>query len=129
MIENGATTTWEHWNGNRSRIHNCFNGVGQWFYQVVGGIRIVDNIPAYKKFLIDPQIPEGVTWAKTSQMTPYGMIEVNWELFETRMQLDVKVPVGATGILQIPEYTSEVIVNSEIIFSRSLGVSNPVDQF
>ena len=37
MLENGATTTWEHWNGARSRIHNCFNGVGQWFYQSVGG--------------------------------------------------------------------------------------------
>jgi alpha-L-rhamnosidase len=89
------------------------------------------DMSQFRTFLLFyiPQIPEGVTWAKTSQMTPYGMIEVNWELFETRMQLDVKVPVGATGILQIPEYTSEVIVNSEIIFSRSLGVSNPVDQF
>ena len=23
MIDNGATTTWEHWIGERSHIHNC----------------------------------------------------------------------------------------------------------
>ena len=31
MIDRGATTTWEHWAGDRSRIHNCFNGIGAWF--------------------------------------------------------------------------------------------------
>ena len=31
MTENGATTTWEHWNGNRSRSTNCYNGIGSWF--------------------------------------------------------------------------------------------------
>ena len=38
MIDHGATTTWEHWDGIRSRIHNCYNGVGSWFYQALGGI-------------------------------------------------------------------------------------------
>ena len=36
MLDNGATTTWEHWNGARSRIHNCYNGIGSWFYQAAG---------------------------------------------------------------------------------------------
>ena len=64
MIDNGATTTWEHWSGDRSRIHNCYNGIGSWFYQAVGGIRPDENHPGYQEFFVDPQIPEGVTWQK-----------------------------------------------------------------
>ncbi len=115
MLKNGATTTWEHWNGDRSRIHNCYNGVGQWFYQVVGGIRTIKGEPAYRKFIIQPQIPDGVTWARTSQDTPYGKIEVNWELHDGKMKMDVSVPVGSTAILQNPVGTKEMVINGEVM--------------
>ncbi|MDR2775495.1 MAG: hypothetical protein LBC19_12295 [Tannerella sp.] len=58
----GATTTWEHWNGERSRIHNCYNGIGSWFYEAIGGIHPDDRAPGYRHFYICPQIPEGMTW-------------------------------------------------------------------
>jgi len=103
MIENGATTTWEHWNGDRSRIHNCYNGIGSWFYQAVGGIRSAENIPAYRQVLIQPQIPKGVTWAKTFKETPYGKLVVNWELKEKVMELNVEIPVGSEAGVVIPE--------------------------
>ena len=38
-------TTWESWDcgrpgkEDRSRVHNCYNGIGIWFYQAVAGIR------------------------------------------------------------------------------------------
>uniref|UniRef100_UPI002635D898 alpha-L-rhamnosidase n=1 Tax=uncultured Proteiniphilum sp. TaxID=497637 RepID=UPI002635D898 len=114
MLEQGATTTWEHWNGERSRIHNCYNGVGQWFYQAVGGIRTIDGEVAYQRFRIDPQIPDGVTWARTTQETPYGEIGVNWELFEEKMIMETKVPVGSMAILEYPEGASKVKVNNEL---------------
>src|SRR5690554_3158608 len=78
MIDNGATTTWEHWNGMRSHIHDCYNGIGLWFYQAVGGIRPDENVPAYRKVLIQPQIPEGVIWAKSFKETPLGKLSDNW---------------------------------------------------
>ena len=102
MIENGATTTWEHWNGDRSRIHNCYNGIGTWFYQAVGGIRSAENVPAYRRVLIQPQIPKGITWAKTFKETPYGKLVVNWELKEKVMELDVEIPVGSEAGVVIP---------------------------
>ncbi|HSL85549.1 MAG TPA: family 78 glycoside hydrolase catalytic domain, partial [Bacteroidales bacterium] len=70
MIDNGATATWEHWDGSRSRIHNCYNGIGSWFYEAVGGMRADENFPAWKRLLIDPQIPAGITWANTTKETP-----------------------------------------------------------
>lgn len=111
MIDNGATTTWEHWNGHRSRIHNCYNGIGSWFYQAVGGIRPVEDVPAYQKVHIQPQIPEGVTWAKTFLETPNGKLAVNWELDENTLQMDIEIPVGTEAGISLPsgvkEYTLE----------------------
>jgi alpha-L-rhamnosidase len=102
MIDNGATTTWEHWNGARSHIHNCYNGIGSWFYQAVGGIRPVENVPAYRKVRIEPQIPDGVTWASTSQETPFGKLVVNWNLDGEMLNLDVEIPVGLEAEVFIP---------------------------
>ena len=111
MIENGATTTWEHWNGERSRIHNCFNGIGSWFYQAPGGIRPLDGFPGYKKFLIDPQVPKGITWTKTKKETPYGRIQVNWKIVDGKMIVEAVVPVGTQAEVVIPGDASKVMVN------------------
>jgi alpha-L-rhamnosidase len=102
MIDNGATTTWEHWDGARSHIHNCYNGIGSWFYQAVGGIRPVENVPAYRKVRIEPQIPDGVTWASTSQETPFGKLVVNWNLDGEILNLDIEIPVGVEAEVFIP---------------------------
>ncbi|MFY9363432.1 MAG: alpha-L-rhamnosidase C-terminal domain-containing protein, partial [Dysgonamonadaceae bacterium] len=95
MIDNGATTTWEHWDGARSHIHNCYNGIGSWFYQAIGGIRPVEDVPAYRKICIQPQIPKEIRWAKTFKETPWGKLSVNWVLKNDQtMEIDLEIPVG-----------------------------------
>ena len=115
MLDQGATATWEHWNGERSRIHNCFNGVGQWFYQAIGGIRMNPGMTAYREFLVDPQIPEGITWAKTSQITPYGKIAVHWELEDNKMMMEIEVPVGSTARLVPPKGATAIQVDNKVL--------------
>ena len=114
MLENGATTTWEHWNGARSRIHNCFNGVGQWFYESVGGIRQIEGKTAYSELLIDPQIPSGVTWAKTRINTPNGWVSLHWESSESRMKMELDIPVGSRANIKLPDNVTEATVNREL---------------
>jgi alpha-L-rhamnosidase len=90
MIDNGATGVWEHWDGQRSRLHNCFNGIGSWFYQALGGIVALE--PGYRKVKIDPQIPEGLDWVEVTQPTPYGPITVKRQ----GQEVSYTVPVGVT---------------------------------
>jgi alpha-L-rhamnosidase len=97
MIDNGATATWEHWDGRRSHIHNCFNGIGAWFYQAIGGIQPDETGAGYRKVRINPQIPDGVDWAKVSKETPLGAIVVNWEKIDGKIKFDINIPVGCTA--------------------------------
>ncbi|MDR0864098.1 MAG: glycoside hydrolase family 78 protein [Candidatus Symbiothrix sp.] len=115
MIDNGATSTWEHWNGERSRIHNCYNGIGSWFYQAVGGIRPDENEAGYRKIWIDPQIPTGVTWAKTSKNTPYGEVALDWTLNDSILTMDLTVPSGSTAYVILPEKIAEYTLDAKTL--------------
>ena len=91
MIDNGATGVWEEWDGGRSHLHNCYNGIGSWFFEALGGI--VPLEPGYRRVRIDPQVPEGLDWVKVTQETPYGPIVVHRQ----GEDLQVSVPVGVTA--------------------------------
>jgi alpha-L-rhamnosidase len=113
MIDNGATTTWEYWNGERSRIHNCYNGIGTWFYKALGGIVIDEENPAYKHVYINPQIPQGVTWAKTSIDSPYGKIAVDWSIKSTELTLDITLPTGCSATFILPDNARRCVINEK----------------
>lgn len=117
MINNNATTTWEYWNGERSRVHNCYNGIGTWFYQAVGGIRTDEEKPGYQHVFIEPQIPQGVTWANTTKETPYGTIIANWELKDGHLLMHVVLPVGVTASVAVPGKAQGGVVNGKVVES------------
>ncbi len=102
MLDEGATATWEHWDGERSRLHNCFNGIGSWFYQALGGIVPVE--PGYRHVRIAPQVPKGLEWVHVAQNTPYGQLVVN----RSGRALHLEIPVGVKATIGSQDYTSGV---------------------
>ena len=102
MIGQGATTTWESWDGHRSRVHNCYNGIGIWFYQALAGIRPAPEQPGYKHFFIDPQPCEGIDWIRATKPTTYGTIAIEI----TGSQLKLTVPENTTATV-FPNTSSE----------------------
>lgn len=108
MIDNGAYTTWEHWDGVKSQVHNCFNGIGSWFYQALAGICPDERQPGYRHMYIRPQLVEGISWVKASKDTPYGMLSVDWELENGAFVLNVEIPAGSSAAVCMPD-GSEVV--------------------
>ena len=98
MIEQGGTGVWEEWDGGRSHLHNCYNGIGSWFYQALGGI--VPTAPGYRTVRIAPQIPQGLERVEVTQDTPYGLITVRRE----GKALQVNIPVGVTAEIEGESY-------------------------
>jgi len=103
MIDNGATLTWEEWDGERSQLHNCYNAIGSWFIQALAGIVPDEAAPGYRHFYVRPQLVDGITWVKASKDTPYGLLSVKWERQNEGFTLEVAVPVGTTTTVCLPD--------------------------
>ena len=114
MIDNGATLTWEEWNGDRSQLHNCYNGIGSWFIQALAGINPDEDEPGYRHVIIRPQLVNGISWVKASKDTPYGMVESSWKLEGDNFTMDVIIPVGTSASVYLTDGFDSVDVNPAV---------------
>ena len=114
QVEKGATTVWETWEGFRkngrgkwSHNHYAFGSVAAWLFQTVVGIRPLE--PGYKKIEFRPVIPGTLNYAEAAIETPFGTASCRWEKSEDGLLVEVVVPPGATGIVNIGPYCSDIL--------------------
>jgi len=107
MVDRGATTTWERWDGVDARgvPHGSLNHyskgtVASFLYRYVAGLRPTE--PGYRTFEVRPRPGGGITWATTRHVSPYGPIEVSWRQRGSATELDVLVPAGTTAAVVLP---------------------------
>ena len=114
MIENGATATWEHWDGKASRIHNCYNNIGSWFIQGLAGIRPDPETPGFKNAIIKPALVEGLGYVNGSHDSVYGTIQSSWKRDGERVTMDVTIPANSTATVYVPaKAAGDVMVNGQ----------------
>jgi alpha-L-rhamnosidase len=102
MLANGGTTVWEYWDKCDSNIHNCYNGIGAWFYRSLAGIRPDPDAPGYEKMIIAPQMLDGLQWVRAEQNTMRGNVAVHWEKSADTTKLNIVIPPGATATIYLP---------------------------
>ena len=71
MVERGATTVWEAWDGidedgvaHDSLNHYSKGAVISFLHRYVAGIQPIDDEVAYRRFRIAPRPGGGITWAE-----------------------------------------------------------------
>ncbi|MFJ8794352.1 family 78 glycoside hydrolase catalytic domain [Streptomyces sp. NPDC102462] len=108
MIDRGATTVWEHWNGlaedgtpHASLNHYSKGAVVSFLHHYCAGIRPGDQ-PGYRSFRIEPVPGGGLTAASAAHESPYGRIESSWTLQNDSLHLSVFVPPGTTADVRLP---------------------------
>lgn len=106
-IEQGATTTWEQWDGKNSRNHPMFGGSLTWFYRKLAGMNADPARPGYRHIVFRPQPAADITWAGYESQTPYGPAGVRWDRHDDGFSLWVKVPVGSTATVYVPGAASQ----------------------
>lgn len=121
-IEQGATTTWEQWDGQNSRNHPMFGGALGWFYRKVAGFNVDEAQPGYKHIIIRPVLPRELTHAAYSQRTPYGVASVAWKKTQETLTMEVVVPVGSTATVYLPESTGKTVTESGKAIAKAKGV-------
>jgi alpha-L-rhamnosidase len=119
MIDHGATTIWERWDGIRTDgsfndpAMNSFNhyglgSVGDFLYRHVGGLGPAS--PGYASLRIAPQPGGGLTSADSTYETPYGTAVSNWSISAGRLTLHVTVPVSTFAEVMLPTSKPQSVV-------------------
>jgi alpha-L-rhamnosidase len=114
----GATTIWERWDGlkpdgslNGIRMnsfnHYALGAVGDWLHRTVAGL--APAAPGYKKLLIKPRPGGGLTYAKASHLTPYGIAESGWRADGDEIEVTAIVPPNTTAVIDLPGREPEAV--------------------
>lgn len=122
MLEQGATTTWEHWDAMRSHIHNTYNGTLLWFYRGLAGIRSDPDAPGFRNVIVEPAILPGIDWVRAHHDCPHGRIESSWRVSGTALRVDVTLPAGCTGTLLLPKHGQGLVLENGKDASQAVGV-------
>ncbi len=115
MIEKGATTIWELWNGDTADpAMNSGNHVmllGDlliWYYEDLAGIKkTIREVWRTKKLLMEPKFPEGLSHVKASYRSVYGEIKSEWLKEGSSFSWEITIPANTSAIVRLPQ---EIII-------------------
>ncbi|MCU0783234.1 MAG: glycoside hydrolase family 78 protein [Verrucomicrobia bacterium] len=105
MLENGATTLWEHWkfsDNTYSHSHPMFGSVSEWFFKALAGIQPAPDAVGFDKILIKPKPVGNLRWARASHDTVRGKVATAWEKADGKFKLRVTIPANAYALVYVP---------------------------
>ncbi len=119
MVEQGATTVWELWNGNTADpAMNSGNHVMQigdlavWMYEYLAGIRTDPERPGFRHSIIRPYPAGDLTFVRGTHKTMYGALNSSWKRGQGQFTLDVTVPANTTATVWVPAKDASSVTES-----------------
>jgi alpha-L-rhamnosidase len=104
MVEHGATTIWELWNGNtadpamNSQNHIMLLGdLLTWCFEDLAGIAPAE--PGFKKIRMVPHFVKNMNYVNASYNSPYGLIKSSWHREGGKIIWDITIPPNTTAII------------------------------
>jgi hypothetical protein len=82
--------------------HYAYGAIGEWLYRIVAGIEVDPAEPGYKHVLFQPQPGGGLTYARATLDSPYGLVASAWELTEADFRLSITVPPNTHATVRLP---------------------------
>ena len=139
MTQNGATTIWELWNGDKASPEmNSGNHVMllgdllTWCYQYLGGIRSAGcygpttDRTAYKHIILKPAFEiQDCEWANVRYDSPYGTIKSHWRKTLQHLEWDVTIPCNTTAEVCLPNGETKTIGSGSYHFSCDIPTRHP----
>ena len=122
-VTQGATTIWERWDGwthdkgfqdagMNSFNHYAYGAIGAWLYAVVAGIDADPEQPGYKHILFHPQPGGGLTHARATLQSMYGLIVSDWQIENGTFEWEIVVPPNTTATATLPGETNGRLIDA-----------------
>ncbi len=109
MVEQGATTIWELWNGNtadptmNSGNHVMLIGdLVVWLYEYLAGIAPDDAAPGFKHIIMRPMPVGDLKFVKATHNSPYGKISSEWHRDGNKFDWQIEIPANTTATVYVP---------------------------
>lgn len=132
MIQNGATTIWERWDGYvkgrgfqdpgmNSFNHWALGSVVEWLWRSVVGLSPDESAPGWRRFHVRPMPGGGLTWARGEYHSPAGFIAVSWQALAGKLHVALIVPPNTQAILTLPGSAPQTVGSGEHEFIVPFG--------
>lgn len=114
LVDHGATTMWERWNGDQMRNdpsmnsynHYAYGAVADWIYRYAAGIDTMPGDPGFHTIYLHPTFDSKLQSIDFTYASPYGDIHSRWNINGATAQWHLTIPANTTGWL--PVKSSEV---------------------
>ncbi len=129
MVEHGATTIWELWNGDTGdaamNSHNHVMLLGDlltWFYEYLAGIQSDPLRPAWEHLVMKPLVEGELDFVKASYHSLRGKITSEWSIVGKKFSWNFSIPANTTATIYVPADDEKAVTESGQIASKSPGV-------
>jgi alpha-L-rhamnosidase len=130
MVEKGATTVWELWNGDTAdpamNSGNHVMLVGDfviWLYEDLAGIQSDPAQPGFKHIIMRPHLVGDLKFVKASHLSPSGRIASEWRREGDDLDWQVTVPPNSTATAYVPADDAVSVLEHGKPLSAAAGVT------
>lgn len=129
MVEKGATTIWELWNGDTAdpamNSGNHVMLVGDlviWLHEHLAGIQSDPAQPGFKHIVMKPLPVGDLKFVKATHHSPYGSIASHWRRDGHQFAWQITVPPNTTATVWVPAGTNAQVRESGQPLNDARGV-------
>jgi alpha-L-rhamnosidase len=109
MVEHGATTMWERWNGDQMKAdpgmnsfnHYAYGAVADWIYRYAAGIDATPLDAGFHTVILHPVFDRRLCSLDMRYQSAYGEIHSSWSVDSDKAHWTVTIPPNANGWLRL----------------------------
>jgi alpha-L-rhamnosidase len=111
LVDHGATTMWERWNGDQMRgdpsmnsyNHYAYGAVADWIYRYAAGIDTTPADAGFHTIFLHPAFDAQLGSIDFTYKSPYGPIHSAWTMRNGTATWDLTIPANTTGWLPLDD--------------------------
>ncbi len=109
LVDHGATTMWERWNGDQMRNdpsmnsynHYAYGAVADWIYRYAAGIDTMSDDPGFHTIYLHPAFDSKLASIDFAYASPYGEIHSRYNIEGATAEWHLTIPANTTGWLPL----------------------------
>jgi alpha-L-rhamnosidase len=127
LVDHGATTMWERWNGDQMRgdpsmnsyNHYAYGAVADWIYRYAAGIDVLPADAGFHTIYLHPTFDSRLGSLDFRYQSSYGEIRSSWSMKGKRLFWTVTVPPNTTAHLVLTANQRDTLTLDGKVLSNS----------